>query len=98
MIYKFDDFTLDIDRVELCQNGEAVRIEPQVFDLLELLITSNGRMDSRDEIFSAIWDDRIVSDAALSSRIKDARKALGESGIILRKTIGGCIPEDSADG
>lgn len=80
MIYKFDDFTLDIERVELCQNGEAVRIEPQVFDLLELLITSNGRMVSRDEIFSAIWGDRIVSDAALSSRIKDARKALGDDG------------------
>lgn len=80
MIYSFDSFTLDIDRAELSQDGAVIRIEPQVFDLLELLVTSNGRLVTRDEIFSAIWGDRIVSDTALSSRIKDARKALGDDG------------------
>lgn len=80
MQYAFADFVLDADRAELRQNGAPVRIEPQVFDLLKLLIASNGRMVPRDEIFEVIWGDRIVSDAALSSRIKDARKALGDDG------------------
>ncbi|MFK7755107.1 MAG: winged helix-turn-helix domain-containing tetratricopeptide repeat protein [Sedimentitalea sp.] len=80
MNYAFADFVLDGDRAELRQNGEPVRIEPQVFDLLKLLISSNGRMVPRDEIFEVIWGDRIVSDAALSSRVKDARKALGDDG------------------
>lgn len=89
MIYKFDEFTLDLGRVELLNADKAVKIEPQVFDLLKLLVTSNGRMVSRDEIFSAIWGDRIVSESALSSRIKGARKALGDDGKTQRfiKTI-----------
>ena len=80
MIYTFDEFSLDLERLELRHGETAIKIEPQVFDLLKLLVTSNGRMVPRDEIFSAIWGDRIVSDTALSSRIKDARKALGDDG------------------
>ena len=80
MNYAFADFILDSEKAELRQNGEPVRVEPQVFDLLKLLVSSDGRMVTRDEIFEAIWGNRIVSDAALSSRIKDARKALGDSG------------------
>lgn len=80
MIYSFSNFALDTDKAELRQNGAPVRVEPQVFDLLHLLVSSDGRMISRDEVFSAIWGDRVVSDAALSSRIRDARKALGDSG------------------
>jgi len=91
MIYKFDEFTLDIERLELLNVDKAVKVEPQVFDLLKLLVTSNGRMVPREEVFTAIWGDRIVSDTALSSRIKDARKALGDDGKTQRfiKTIQG---------
>lgn len=80
MKYAFAEFVLDADRAELQRNGSAVRVEPQVFDLLKLLVSSRGRMVSRDEVFEAIWGKQIVSDAALSSRIKDARKALGDDG------------------
>ncbi len=80
MTYAFADFELDPSRAELRQNGLPVPVEPQVFDLLKLLVSSHGRMVPRDEIFAAIWGDRVVSDAALSSRIKDARKALGDDG------------------
>ncbi|MFX8883384.1 winged helix-turn-helix domain-containing protein, partial [Acinetobacter baumannii] len=33
-----------------------------------------------DEIIEKVWDSRIVSDAAISSRIKSARQALGDDG------------------
>lgn len=82
MNYAFADFVLDSDKAELRQNGAPVRVEPQVFDLIKLLVSSDGRMIPRDEIFTVIWGDRIVSDAALSSRIRDARKALGDSGSV----------------
>jgi TolB-like protein/tetratricopeptide (TPR) repeat protein len=35
---------------------------------------------SKDELFEAIWQGRIVSEATLSSRISAARRALGDSG------------------
>ncbi|HEU5468322.1 MAG TPA: winged helix-turn-helix domain-containing protein, partial [Steroidobacteraceae bacterium] len=44
------------------------------------LVENRERMVSRDEILEKVWDGRIVSDAALSSRIKSARQALGDDG------------------
>ncbi len=76
--YVFADFELDSDRAELRRGGEPVRVEPQVFDLLKLLVSARDRVVTRDEIFEVIWGNRIVSDAALSSRIRDARKVLGD--------------------
>jgi len=80
MIYRFDAFELDIDKVELRKNGEPQAIQPQVFALLAFLVEHRERRVSRDEIFENVWDGRFVSDTALASRIKLARKALGDDG------------------
>ncbi|MEL6366077.1 MAG: transcriptional regulator, partial [Pseudomonadota bacterium] len=76
----FGDFELDAAARELRRGGEAVRVEPQVFDLIVYLIEKRARVVSRDDIIDAVWDGRIVSDAAISSRIKSARQALGDDG------------------
>jgi len=57
-----------------------VHIEPQVFDLLSLLVRHHDRIVGKDEILDTIWGGRIVSEAALSSRINAARKAVGDNG------------------
>ncbi len=80
MLYRFDDFELDLDRIELRARGERMPLEPQVFALLALLVDARDRLVSKDEIFEKIWDGRIVTDAALASRIKSARQALGDNG------------------
>jgi len=80
MLYRFGDFELDRSTVELRRNGTAVPIEPQVFALLALLAENRERLVSRDEIVEKVWDGRVVSDSALDSRIKSARRALGDDG------------------
>jgi DNA-binding winged helix-turn-helix (wHTH) protein len=60
--------------------GQIVHVEPQVYDLLLHLVRHRDRVVSKDELLDAIWNGRIVSDAALSSRINAARKAIGDSG------------------
>ena len=80
MIYGFGDFELDGGAVELRRAGAPVAVEPQVFALLLLLVENRERMVSKDEIIEKIWDGRIVSEAALTSRIKSARQALGDDG------------------
>ena len=84
MTLVFENFELDVARAELRRDGQPVAIEPQVFELLKLLVTTGDRVVTRDEIFQAIWGDRIVSDAALSSRIRDARKVIGDDGTTQR--------------
>ena len=80
-VIRFGDFELDTARFEFRQAGNRIAIEPQVFDLLVFLARNNDRTVTKEEIFTAIWGDRVVSDAALSSQIKAARKALGDDGV-----------------
>lgn len=78
--YLFDEFELDRDRYELRRSGEALHLEPLVFDLLWFFAGHSGRVVSREEIIEAVWQGRAVSDATVSSGIKSVRRALGDSG------------------
>jgi adenylate cyclase len=80
MRYRFDDFTLDTQRFELARAGTVLHAEPQVIELLALLVRHSDRMVSKDEINEKVWRGRVVSDAALSSRIKMARQLLDDDG------------------
>ena len=80
MIYRFEDFELDQARFELRRGGQTLPSEPQVLSLLLLLAQNHDRLVSKDEIIDKIWDGRAVSDSALSSRIKSARKLLDDDG------------------
>ncbi|MGH6816490.1 MAG: winged helix-turn-helix domain-containing tetratricopeptide repeat protein [Hyphomicrobiaceae bacterium] len=80
MIFSIDRCTIDTDAYELRRNGNVVPVEPQVFDLLVLLLENRDRVTTKDEIIERVWNGRIVSEAALSSRIKAARQAIGDSG------------------
>ena len=80
MIYAFEDYRLDVGARELRRANEVVPVEPQVFDLLHLLIENRARVVGRDEIVERIWKGRIVSDTAISSRVKSARQAIGDDG------------------
>ncbi|MEM6582757.1 MAG: winged helix-turn-helix domain-containing protein [Pseudomonadota bacterium] len=80
MIYRFANHSINVEQMEMHHDGALVAIEPQVFSLLCLLIENRHRAVSRDEILDKIWDGRVVSDSALSSRIKSARQAVGDSG------------------
>jgi len=79
-VIQFGDFELDTALFELRQSGERIPLEPQVFDLLLFLARNSHRTVTREEIYAEIWGDRIVSDAALSSQIKAARRAVGDDG------------------
>ena len=80
MRYLFEDFVLDIDRRELRRGANAVPVAPQVFDLLEYLLRHRERVVSKDDLIAAVWEQRIVSDAALTTRINVARSAIGDNG------------------
>jgi TolB-like protein len=80
MIYRFGPFELDTAKVELRSGGEVCSVEPQVFALLVLLVGNRERLVSKDEIIEKVWDGRDVSEAAVASRIKSARKILGDDG------------------
>jgi adenylate cyclase len=80
LIYLFEDYRLDTQRRELHRGAVVIGIEPQVFDFLEYLIVNRERVVSKEELITAIWRGRIISDSALTSRLNAARQALGDCG------------------
>ncbi len=79
-MWRFDDYTLDTARYELKCGENVVRVEPQVFDVLAQLLSNHERCVTKEELFDAVWGGRFVGEAALTSRIKAVRRALGDDG------------------
>lgn len=80
MLYLFENYALDTDRRELRRGDTLISVEPKVFDLLAYLIANCDRVVSKDDLIGAIWEGRIVSDAALTTRLNAARSAIADSG------------------
>ena len=80
MRYIFENYAIDTGRRELHRGADVVSVAPQVFDLLDYLIRNRERVVSKDDLIDAIWNGRIVSDAALTTRLNAARTAIGNSG------------------
>ena len=78
--YLFEEYAFDTDRRELYRGADVVTIAPQVFDLLDYLIRNRERVVSKGDLINAIWNGRIVSDGALTTRLNVARSAIGDSG------------------
>jgi DNA-binding winged helix-turn-helix (wHTH) protein len=80
MRYLFGDCDLEPQRYELRRHGQVRPIEPQVFDVLILLIRERHRVVTKQELLDTVWGHRFVGESALTSRIKSLRQAVGDDG------------------
>ncbi len=80
MIYAFDECVLDTGRYVLLRGGDPCPMEPQVFDVLTHLVRNPGRLVTKEELLDAVWGTRFISEASLTTRIRAARKVVGDSG------------------
>ena len=80
-IYRFGQFELDVDAGELRQNGRRLKLQPQPFKLLVLLIRRAGTLVSRDDIRGELWAQGtfVDFDQAVNFAIKQIRDAMGDS-------------------
>src|SRR5919206_352912 len=80
----FEDLELDLAQVELRRGGARVPMEPQVFEVLAYLVTHRDRVVAKEELMDNVWGGRFVSESAVTSRIKQARQAVGDNGQVQR--------------
>jgi DNA-binding winged helix-turn-helix (wHTH) protein/tetratricopeptide (TPR) repeat protein len=80
-IFRFDIFELDTGSGELRKNGDRIRLPPQPFRVLELLVRRSGEVLSRSEIRERIWcDDTFVDfEQGLNFCIRQIREAVGDT-------------------
>jgi len=76
MHHVFGAYALFPDRAELVGPDGPVRLEPKAYAVLRLLVENHERVVSREEMIALIWGGRFVSDAAVSTALKLARKAV----------------------
>lgn len=80
MRFVFDDCELDLSRFELRRAGVVQPVEPQVFDVLAVLLRERHRVVTKEELLDTVWGNRFVSESTLTSRLKAARRAIGDDG------------------
>jgi DNA-binding winged helix-turn-helix (wHTH) protein/esterase/lipase len=73
---------LEFDPVvyEVRRGGKPVPLEPQAFDVLAYLVSHRDRVVPKEELMDSVWGGRFVSETAVTSRIKQVRRALGDDG------------------
>jgi TolB-like protein/DNA-binding winged helix-turn-helix (wHTH) protein/cytochrome c-type biogenesis protein CcmH/NrfG len=84
---QFDNYILDLDLGCLLGKGQEIILRPKTFALLRFLVENSGRLISKDELFAAVWPNLIVTDDTLVQGIGELRRALGDGGPRLIKTI-----------
>ena len=76
------DNSIELDEAlfELRRDGRSVSLEPQAFDVLLYLVRHRDRVVAKEELMDEVWGGRFVSETAVTSRIKQVRRALGDDG------------------
>jgi DNA-binding winged-HTH domains len=77
-VFEFGPFRVDVEEARLSRDGETVPLWPKAFEILRLLVESQGRVLSKDELMSRVWPDTFVEENNLTVNMSALRKALGE--------------------
>jgi len=77
--FRIGDWLVEPGQGRVGRNGETVKLEPKVMDLLVYFAQRPGQVLSREELEQAIWAGTVVGYDALTSAIIKLRKALGDN-------------------
>jgi DNA-binding winged helix-turn-helix (wHTH) protein/Flp pilus assembly protein TadD/TolB-like protein len=78
LVYEFASFHLDPANRQLCFEGKDVPLPGRAFDALLLLVSRPGKLVTKEEMLSTVWQDSFVEEANLTVAISTLRRALNE--------------------
>jgi DNA-binding winged helix-turn-helix (wHTH) protein/predicted ATPase len=76
--FVFGPFRLDVFDERLWMQNRSVRLGHKALTVLTRLIVAHGQLVSKDDLFEAGWRGTAVSDAVLTTVMRELRKALGD--------------------
>jgi adenylate cyclase len=86
-MFQFNGYVLDVARGCLRTEDREVELRPKSFEVLRCLVENAGRLVTKDELFTAVWPNIVVSDEALTQCISEVREAIGDRGQTMIKTM-----------
>lgn len=87
MNLRFGDVEIDRAGREVRVAGTPQRLQPQIWALLEYLLSRPDRVVSKEELLSSLWSGTKVTEGSLQRAVSLARAALGERGHELLRTF-----------
>ena len=79
-VWRFAEFELDSDNHVLRKNGTAVKLPPQPFKILLVLVAGSGALVRREDLCRAVWSDDVTVDFehGLNTCMRQVRAALDD--------------------
>jgi adenylate cyclase len=84
---QFDRYILDLNRGCLFLGKNEITLRPKTFAVLRYLVENPGHLVSKEELFAAVWPNLAITDDVLVQSIGELRRALGDDGPSLIKTV-----------
>ena len=85
--YQFGAFALDLDRQCLRGPAGVIELRPKSFDVLHHLLRHAGGVVSKEQLMAVIWPNVTVTDDSLTRCISEVRRAIGDDGQQILKTV-----------
>lgn len=73
---------VSLEKRAVFRNGELLTLGGRAFDILAMLIRSNGNVVSKRELIREVWNDTVVEENNLQVQISALRKLLGDKSLI----------------
>jgi len=74
--YEFGPYRLNPAQQLLAEGTKRVALTPKAFQILLVLVESQGQIVSKDELFQKVWPDTFVEEATLAQNVFTLRKQL----------------------
>lgn len=76
-MYRFEEFELDGEGLELRCRGKLVKADALVLRLLTCLVSHAGQLVTKDQLVEEVWQGRAIADNAITVSMARLRKVLG---------------------
>lgn len=89
--YRHGDYLILASQRQVLHRGHRIELEAKVFELIELLLDHRDVTLDKQDIVTALWGHRPVTDAALSQLVYKARRVFhddGEHQAVIRTVYG----------
>ena len=80
--FRLGDCLIDPRCNRITSNGQSVRVEPRVMEVLLALCRRPGEVVSKSELMDSVWHDVFVTEGVLTHAVWQLRKALGDAEIV----------------
>ena len=76
VVYEFANFRLMPKEKQLVCDDKVVKLEPKVFDALQMLVENQGRLVDKVDFLKELWRDTYVEETTLAHCISELRRTL----------------------